>query len=288
VSSTLAKRLVVAGIGIPAVLGVVYAGRWWLAAVISLLGVLGATEVYRLARVREVRPLEGAGQAGAALIPLAAFAMFPEGGGLDPAWLVLGGAAWLIAVLLLATWRRTPADRALSAIAVTIFGALYAAGLPAFLLWLRHPGGGTGTGAWAATWLVFLPLATTWLCDTAAMMGGSLLGGARLAPVLSPRKTWSGAIAGAVAAVLIAPAYGRLVLDAAGYPVPLAALALVGLAVGTAGQLGDLGESLLKREAGMKDSGALFPGHGGVLDRLDSLYVGIPLTVLVLHAFGAI
>ena len=172
------------------------------------------------------------------------------------------------------------------AVSVTAFGALYAGGLPAFLLWLRH--GAVSRSAWAATWLVFLPLALTWISDTLAMIGGSLVGGAKLAPVLSPKKTWAGAVAGAVAAPLLAPLYGRWVLGAVGIEVPVVALVLVGLGVGILGQLGDLAESLFKREAGVKDSGGFFPGHGGVLDRLDSLYWGIPVTVVVLKAFGAI
>ena len=76
-------------------------------------------------------------------------------------------------------------------------------------------------------------------------------------------------------------------LNRVGLQIPWVALALVGLAIGTLGQLGDLAESLFKREAQVKDSGAFFPGHGGVLDRLDSLYWGIPLTVLILRVFGA-
>jgi phosphatidate cytidylyltransferase len=82
--------------------------------------------------------------------------------------------------------------------------------------------------------------------------------------------------------------YGQFVLERVGIHIPFAALLLTGVAVGTLGQLGDLAESLFKREAGVKDSGAFFPGHGGVLDRLDSLYWAIPLTVIVLRAFDAI
>jgi len=276
----------VAAIGIPAALAIVYLGGWVLATVVAALGIAGAGEMYRLARLRDVRPLNLSGQAGAALIPLAAFATFPDGLGLDHAWLVLGAAVWILAVLLVAVARRAPDDRVLSAVAVTIFGALYAAGLPAFLIWLRHADG--TVGPWPATWLVFLPLAVTWLCDTAAMLGGAVFGGRKLAPVLSPGKTWAGAVAGLLGAVLTALAYAHWVLDRVGYHVPVAALVLVGVAIGTLGQLGDLAESLLKREAGLKDSGTMFAGHGGVLDRLDSLYFGIPLTALVLHLFGTI
>ena len=284
-SPSLAKRLLVAAVGIPAAFGLVYVGGWVLAALLAGLGALGAMELYRLASRGGVRPLVAVGVAGALAAPLAAFAARP-GGGLETRWTLLSAAVWLIGIMLLAVRERRPGERPLSAVSVTAFGALYAGGLPAFLLWLRH--GAVSRSAWAATWLVFLPLALTWISDTLAMIGGSLVGGAKLAPVLSPKKTWAGAVAGAVAAPLLAPLYGRWVLGAVGIEVPVVALVLVGLGVGILGQLGDLAESLFKREAGVKDSGGFFPGHGGVLDRLDSLYWGIPVTVVVLKAFGAI
>jgi phosphatidate cytidylyltransferase len=109
-----------------------------------------------------------------------------------------------------------------------------------------------------------------------------------LAPVLSPNKTWSGAVGGAAAALVVAVALGMLVLHPLGWALPLPALVAVGLAVGVLGQLGDVAESLFKREAGVKDSSTLIPGHGGVLDRLDSLYYVIPVSAVLLAAFGAI
>jgi phosphatidate cytidylyltransferase len=198
---------------------------------------------------------------------------------------VLAGAAWLILIMLLALRVRTPTDHPLAAVAITAFGALYTGGLPATLIWLREsPAAPT---ALAATWLVFLPLVLTWICDSLAMLGGSMIGGPRLAPVLSPKKTWAGGLTGAVGAVILGPLYGMLALQPVGVRIPLPALMLVGLAIGTLGQLGDIAESLFKREDGVKDSGTFFPGHGGVLDRLDSLYWGIPVTVIILRAFHA-
>lgn len=239
-----------------------------------------------MARAQGIESLEMPGAGGAALFPIALFAALPAGRGLDSSWLLLGGAVWLIVVMLAALAVRGPGSRPLEAVGITVFAALYAGGLPAFLLWLRH--GSSVPGAWAGTWLVFLPLAVTWICDSLAMMGGALIGGAKLAPVLSPKKTWAGAVTGLVGALVVAPAYGWLILERVGMPVPFIGLVLVGLAIGTLGQVGDLAESLFKRQAGLKDSGAFFPGHGGVLDRLDSLYWGIPLTAVVLRAYGTI
>jgi phosphatidate cytidylyltransferase len=279
------KRLAVAAVGIPAAFCLVYLGGWTLAATLSALGALGALEVYRLAGQRSVQPLMVVGVAGAVGMPLLVLAVLP-GRTLDARWSLLLGAAWLIAIMLCALRGRTPEDRPLTAVSVTAFGAVYTAGLPAFLLWLREAP--VAPSAWAASWLVFLPLVLTWICDSLAMMAGAMIGGPKLAPVLSPKKTWSGAVAGALGATILAPVYGLLVLDPLGIRVPPAALILTGVGVGVLGQLGDLAESLFKREAGVKDSGAFFPGHGGVLDRLDSLYWGIPITVIILRVFAVV
>lgn len=282
-SSNMLRRVLVAAIGIPAALALVYLGGWVLAALLALFGAAGALELYRLAERSALRPVAPAGVVGAALLPLAAFAALPDGGGVAPAWLAVGGAVWLMAALAATMRWRTPADRPLAAAALTVFGALYAGGMPAFLLALRHGG---GLAPWPATGLVFLPLALTWVGDSLAMAGGTLVGGAKLAPVLSPNKTWAGAVSGAVGAVLLAPLYGALVLAPAGITLAVWQLAVFGLVISVLGQAGDVAESLFKREAGVKDSGAFFPGHGGVLDRFDSLYWALPAAVLLLMAYG--
>ena len=277
------KRVAVAAVGIPAAFYLVYLGGWSLALTLSGLGGLGALEVYRFAQSKSVRPLVPVGVLGAVALPLLGGAL-SSGGPLDSGWAILLGAAWLIVIMLVALRTRAPEDGPLAVVSITVFGALYAGGMPSFLLWLRE----SGPTPLAATWLVFLPLTLTWICDSAAMLAGSLIGGPRFAPVLSPRKTWSGTVAGALVAVILGPMYGYLVLERVGLHVPTAALLLVGLGVGTLGQLGDLAESLFKRDAGVKDSGTFFPGHGGVLDRLDSLYWSIPTTVLILRGFNVV
>jgi phosphatidate cytidylyltransferase len=275
----------VAAVGIPAAFYLVYLGGWFLVGTLSVLGALGATELFRLAERREVRPLFHVGVAGASGMPIVSAATH-IGYPFSAQWAALGVAGWIIVVMLAALRFRSPEDRPLSAVAITVFGALYTGGLPALLIWLRESP--IAESPLAATWLVFLPLALTWICDSLAMMGGSLIGGAKLAPVLSPKKTWSGAVSGMVSAAILGPVYGLLVLERVGVRIPMVALLLVGLGIGTIGQLGDIAESLFKREAGVKDSGTFFPGHGGVLDRLDSLYWGIPTTVIILRAFHSL
>ena len=120
---------------------------------------------------------------------------------------------------------------------------------------------------------VLLALLGTFACDTAAYAFGRLLGRRKLALAISPGKTWEGAIAGGVAATLAAPALAVLL----GLPLHWTLWPL-GLSLGVAAQVGDLVESMLKRSAGVKDASALVPGHGGVLDRLDSLvFAGPPV-----------
>jgi phosphatidate cytidylyltransferase len=285
-SPNLARRLLVAAIGIPAALGIVYLGGWVLTGALALLALVGCHEVFRLSERGGVRPLAAVGYAGALLAPCLAFAVLPQGAGLQPAAAALAGALWLMAVMAAGAGRRSPSERPLAAVAITVFGPRYAGGLPAFLLLLRH-GAPTAT-PWAATWLVFLPLALTWICDTLAMAGGSLVGGRKLAPVLSPNKTWAGALSGTAGALLLAPLYGFLLLEPVGISLESWQLVLFGAAVSVAGQVGDVAESLFKREAGVKDSGAFFPGHGGVLDRLDSLYWAIPTAALLLAGYGTL
>lgn len=282
----LLRRVTVAAIGIPATIGLMYLGRWALVAALSGLGVLGALEVYRLAARRGVSALPLPGCLGAALIAPAAWMVLPAGGDLAPRWVAFLLAFWLIGVTGVTAATRRPEQGPTAALGVTLLGALYAGGLPAFLLLLRHPSPGIGAGP--GTGLACLPLVLAWTCDTLAMAGGTLVGGPKLAPVLSPAKTWSGAIAGTAGAVLAAPLYGHWVMAPLGAPLSAALLLACGLAVATLGQVGDVAESLFKREAGVKDSGAFFPGHGGVLDRLDSLYWAIPAVALVLSVGGAL
>lgn len=281
--SNLAKRILFAVVAIPVVIGIIWVGGWVLAAALAVLGALGAGEVYGLARRQGIEPLAPAGLAAAVAIPLVAHWTRGHAADAGTAWSL--GVLWLLAVPALAM-RRGPTARPLAASAITVFGALYASGTLAFVLWLRHPSDGPA-GAVPRTALVLFPMVVTWLCDTAAMAAGRAVGGPRLAPVLSPHKTWAGAIGGGAAALVVAVALGTLVLRPLGWALPLPVLVAVGLAVGVLGQLGDVAESLFKREAGVKDSSTLIPGHGGVLDRLDSLYYVIPVSAVLLAAFGA-
>ncbi|HTI04344.1 MAG TPA: phosphatidate cytidylyltransferase [Gemmatimonadales bacterium] len=284
--NNLAQRILVAAIAIPAVIGIIWVGGWLLAATLALLGVLGAREVYDFARRQGIEPLERTGWLAAAGIPLLAYwAKGSEVHWAEPALYV--GALWLLATLTIAMVRRGPTARPLTSVAVTIFGGLYASGLLAFLIAIRHPTG-AGTRPLAYVLLTVFPLVITWICDTAAMAAGSAFGGPKLAPVLSPKKTQSGAVGGTLGGVVAALALGKFVINPQGWSFSVGQLLLFGLAVSIVGQIGDVAESLFKREVGLKDSSSLIPGHGGVLDRLDSLYFVIPAAAGLYRVFGVI
>jgi phosphatidate cytidylyltransferase len=281
ISRNLLVRIAFAVPAIAATLLLVWLGGWPLAVVLALLGVLGTREVYDLARAQGIEPLEWVGFIGAALCPLATYWVkgYAEW---EP--VVYVGAVWLLVVLVVAA-ARGPDRRPLTAVAVTAFGGLYASGMLSFMVAIRH-GPHSDAHQIGSVALVALPLVVTWVCDTCAMAAGTLVGGPKLAPVLSPRKTWAGAVGGVVGGLVTALAYGPLVLDRVALRLDVWQLVTVGLVVSLAAQVGDVAESLFKREAGVKDSSSLIPGHGGVLDRLDSLYFVLPLTAGLFRLFG--
>jgi phosphatidate cytidylyltransferase len=282
------RRVAFAAVAIPAVAALAWVGGWPFAALLGVAGVLGSREVFGFARAQGIEPLTPLGYAGAALIPLAV--AWPLLAPSRAAFLVREGtlpAAWVLAVFVAVLARRGPSGRPLAAIAVTVLGPLYASWLLSFALVLRHPVPGVPVNDTAAGMtLLFFPLAGTWLGDTAAMFAGKAIGGPKLAPVVSPGKTWAGAVAGFVTTLAASVIYAAVVFPRVGLGVGVHEVLLLGAAVSAAGQVGDAAESVLKREAGVKDSSALIPGHGGVLDRLDALYFVLPVTALAYQLLG--
>jgi len=276
-SKNLVQRIAVSAIAIPLVIAIIWVGGWALAATLAVLGVLGAREIYDFGRRQGIEALERTGWIAAAAIPLLAYwAQAP---------VFFLGAVWLMVALVIAMARRGPTGRPLTSVSITIFGWVYASGMLAFLIGIRH-GGAAAVRPVAYVLLTLFPLVITWISDTAAMVVGTTVGGPRLAPVLSPRKTHAGAVGGALGGVIAALALGKLVLNRQGWSFSAGQLLLFGLVVSIVGQIGDIAESLFKREAGLKDSSTLIPGHGGVLDRLDSLYFVIPTAAGLYRMFG--
>lgn len=238
-----------------------------------------------MARVAGYTPLSDLGCAMAGLIPLAVHARYL--GILEPRMAYL--AMPLLVLLAVVIWARGSDGKPLGAAAVTALGALYTGGLLSFGYAIRYhdyAAGGIQLGSFpiaAGGVLLGLPVVLTWATDTGAFFVGRSIGGRKLIPAVSPGKTVSGAIGGVLTSVLVTWLYVNYALK------PAAQLALspwgiiiFGVTISVAAQLGDLVESLLKREAGVKDSSKLLPGHGGVMDRLDSLFFVLPTAHLLL------
>ncbi len=287
--SELSKRVAVAVVAIPIVLGLAYLGGWFLAVPLAAFAGLGAHEVYRLAHEKGIDPIGWVGvTASVSLVLLAAWR--PSFVDYAPLALAVVIGTSLVAALE-AMRTRGPDGHPLPAVSVTVFGAIYTGLALGFIpLLLALP----GREAWTASaadpvaplLIVLLPLAATWIGDASAYFAGTTWGKgrARLAPTVSPNKSWVGfwaSIAGAAAAAVawLFIVQGRLPALAEVGPIWFA---VIGAVLGLAAVVGDLLESLFKREAGVKDSGSLFPGHGGVLDRIDSLVLTIPASYALL------
>jgi phosphatidate cytidylyltransferase len=192
---------------------------------------------------------------------------------LDPLALpVFALALAVVAILAAPVWRGTPdVERA----ATTLLAVMYVGWLLGFGILLHHtsPLGDE---------LVLFVVGVTWIGETTAYLVGSTLGRHKLAPITSPRKTVEGAIAQVVASIAAGAALGFWLLPTCSAAVGLGGGALLGVI----GQFGDLAESAIKRSAGTKDTGGLIPGHGGVLDRIDSLLFNLPAFYYVSLAVG--
>ena len=260
------SRAAVVAVGLPAVLGLVWLGGWWLLALTAAAAVLALHEYARL--VRRLRPLVLAAYVGAAAM-LAAAAL----GGLE--WLLGSVLLALVVAFVLHAFARTRPP-ATVAVGSTVLGAVWIGlGLAHVILLRDLPRDGMLA--------VLTVLLAVWASDTLAYAAGRLVGRHRLAPVLSPGKTWEGLAAGVIAAVAVA--FFALYEDRETFLTIWQALVLGGV-VAVAGVLGDLFESALKRDMEVKDTGRLLAGHGGVLDRIDSLLYAAPAGFYTILAFG--
>lgn len=274
--SELTRRILFAVIAAPTSIALIYFGDWALAIVLSVLAALAAWEFFRLARETGALPLEPAGIALAALLPIAVHAQR-----LGVYTLSLTAVVAMILVLFSSTiWLRGPLGKPLSSVSITAFGILYA-GLFSYIYALRYHD--YAVGALAGTVLVSLPILLTWSTDVGAYAFGRLFGKKKLIPAVSPGKTVEGAVGGLGLTIVICLLYVRfLLMPYAQLGLTMQGAVLFAIVVSVAAQTGDLAESLLKREAGVKDSSRIIPGHGGILDRFDSILFVVPIAFLLL------
>jgi phosphatidate cytidylyltransferase len=273
------QRAITAAVLVPVLLVVIWLGGVVLAAAIAIITVLAAREVFTLLRAAAHPALTALGSVLALTVILdAAFPEVLEGSGL----LLIAIGVVLVAVASFA--RQDPRD-GLSTWEATVFGALYVS-LLAFVIRLGHAAPAIPAGAPLAPlgaergWIVLLILAV-WSYDTGAYLVGRQFGREKFLTHISPSKTYAGLVGGVVASTVVV----ALMLIGLGQP-PVHAL-LLGPLAALAAQAGDLAESMLKRAAGEKDSGTLIPGHGGMLDRVDSFLFAAPVVTLYVVALIA-
>jgi phosphatidate cytidylyltransferase len=265
----LAQRVATAVIGIPALVVVLFLGRWWIAAVILVIALLAGVETFRLLGQAGYRSLAWLGTAIGVVLVVDGI-LFSDAHGKAFLFLVAGFMLAAIGSFL----RPDPRD-GLATLVATVFGGLYV-GLLGFVPRLAGldleiaPGAQVAGILDAGRWWLVVTVLGVWAYDTGAYFAGSIIGGPRFLTSISPSKTWAGAIGGLVTATAVV----ALLLWALGRG-PAEALVL-GPLIAIAAQAGDLVESMVKRAAGAKDSGRLFPGHGGILDRVDSLLFAGP------------
>jgi phosphatidate cytidylyltransferase len=275
--SELAKRTAFAVVAIPLLIWVVWLGGAPLAVLMSVASAIAAYEFYRLAIGAGSVPLWGHGVLFSAAIPLFTYAR-QAGLWVPEVNLVMLLVLELLTVALVA---RGSNGKPLEAVGITLLGVFYTGGMMSFAFALRYHPYAVGTAAGTA--LVALPFVLTWGTDIGGYMFGRLIGGKKLMPAVSPGKTVAGAVGGLVLAMLVAIVYERFALrPAAQLGMLLQGVVLYALVVSVAAQVGDLVESMLKREAGVKDSSHLIPGHGGMLDRIDSLLFTLPVSYALL------
>jgi len=259
----LGTRILVSLVGIPILLGVSFLGGWWLTLLVAILVCIGLLEFYQLAARQKLKPVVPAGVLGGLALVLTAY-------------INIGGVTWLgtvitigILLVFLACFPRL----GLADTAITLLGIWYVGSLMAYLPLIRLLP--NGAGALVITFLL------TWANDSGAYFCGRMFGRKHPWPRLSPGKTRAGVIGGVLGTVAVAVILGPVFLP------PLSRWLLVGLAIiaAIAAQIGDLIESGLKRQAGVKDSGCFLPGHGGILDRFDSLLLVAPVIYYYLAFF---
>jgi phosphatidate cytidylyltransferase len=278
--SDLTLRLMVAGIGIPVGVAVVWTGGLLLALVILGVALVAVDEFYAMARKKGLSPLRLLGMAGVVVL-LAVVSV-------DPRIEVLAMWGWgtVMAITLLSLsrviWHPGPTGPAMTSAAVTLAGMIYGGGTLAFALLLRTLPPGVGGGPlglrWEGAFVLMFPLIVTWMGDSGAYFTGRRFGRRKLIPSVSPKKTVEGGLGGLAGAVGTAALLHLLVLRTIpGLDLSFAWILLTGFLLGISAQVGDLAESVLKREAGVKDSGSLLPGHGGILDRFDAILFNVPL-----------
>lgn len=266
-----ATRVIVSLIAIPFILISCYFGGLLFLALILGIGLTAWYEFDAMAKNKNSSALTVTGFIAVALIICDAYFRFAE--------LRILIYFIIIALFIVELFRNR--GSAIYNLGATLIGILYIGLFAGTIVEIREFFAESPDSYNQGGFLIISVLASIWVCDSAAFFVGSAIGKHKMFPRVSPKKSWEGAIAGFLFSIAAMIAAKYIILDV----LSLTDAVIIGVIVGTIGQIGDLVESLLKRDAGVKDSSNLIPGHGGIFDRFDSLLLTSPAVYLFLYYF---
>lgn len=246
----------------PVALAAAWAGGWWLAGLLALVGTYATIEWNRMTSTAHA----ALSILNAIVLVLAGISFVDQGVGVALLFLAAGASLAVIVAMVTRIGPLWP-----------VMGLLYLGGAMVALLWIREFAG------WVSVLWLFV---IVWATDIGAYLSGSLIGGPKLVPRVSPNKTWAGLIGGCILAAILSSALLFWQGEGWARSMPLTILFLLGLLLAIGSQVGDIVESWVKRHFKVKDSGTLIPGHGGILDRIDSLVFTAPLVAVALYLIG--
>ena len=258
------------------VVGALLWSKWSAGALFAVIMLGGLVEFYRLCRKRGVEPMYSVGVATSVALFALTFAIFSQWGTPatdNTARIVLGALLYVMLIVpttfVCELWRKSPTP--IANIATTFMGVIYVALPMAGILFIPQ----LLVGEWSA-WAMLAFISIIWVNDVFAYLVGVTIGKHSLCERISPKKSWEGFFGGLVGAVGVSVLFGHL------FGGNLLVWGGLGLVMALSGVAGDLVESLMKREADVKDSGKMMPGHGGFLDRFDALLLAVPFALFYL------
>ena len=267
----LTKRILVAIFGIPLLIAGTFFGGWFFFILIAIVSAVSQWEFYSIQGNKNIQPQAGTGIISGMIMLL----------GIETGYWLVAGALLMIALMIILASEMFRRHTNVSAnIGVTLLGILYIPFFLGTLLYIRTEMDHLAPAvSYAGFKLVAVIFITIWICDTFAYSFGRILGKRRLFKKVSPNKTWAGAIAGVAGSILVLTIVWMLDI----LPLNWTECLIIGMVIGVVGQTGDLVESWFKRDAGVKDSSSLLPGHGGMLDRFDSIIFVSPAIFLFIN-----
>ena len=270
-------RIITALICIPLLVTVLVAPGYVICGAVVLVSLIGLSEFYGAVGLADKKPLTAIGYASALVIPILMYlkpyaAEYSALGERLPAYLLV----YLFILALFAVMLIFHKNVSISDAALTMFSTVYIPYLLSHIILVRE----SQNGAYLI-WLIFIG---AFLADTGAYFVGIFFGRHKLCPEISPKKTVEGAFGGVLGGVVFYIVYGLILKYAFNFSVRFASLALMGVIISVISEIGDLSASIIKRHYGIKDYGTLFPGHGGILDRCDSVIMVAPAVYLLLNS----